>query len=369
MTQDPGEVFEATYESGESGLAGNLAVAINDNQNNVVFGPTTLGIVELIVDGEPDGSYRAMLTAPAVEGQYSIHWSNDGSFNPLHGGAIEDLIVEDTTLTLPSLGAEVGSILCSAWTTAEDVMGCCSAEIGSDTTFLEASTVATSELLYEASGRRWPGVCSRTVRPCRTDNCLCGFQVLSRGHLVGWTGTCWGGYDCGCHPISRVKLAGHVRSISQVKIDGAVLDPSEYEVAENRWLVHKQPGRWPFCQILDRSDTEHGTFSVTYEYGKAPPVAGQLAAQALACEIVKACTPGVECALPDGVVRITRQGITIERSFLVRQRIRGTNSVVWATGIGAVDFFLNVFNPNAIPRRATAWSPSSRGRYARPNAA
>lgn len=120
---------------------------------------------------------------------------------------------------------------------------------------------------------------------------------------------------------------------------------------------------------MDRTDDEDGTWSVTYEFGKAPPVAGQLAAQSLACEILKSCTPGVECALPDGVVRVTRQGITMERTFLVRQQLGANRVAVWATGIGSVDYFLNTFNPSGLRRRGTVWSPSSRNRYARPNAA
>lgn len=363
MTQEPSAVFEAIYESGEIGLVGNLAVAIHDNQSNVVFGPTTANIVELVISGQPTGTYRANLTAPATEGQYSINWSNDGSFDPNAGGGEEDLEVLNTSLTLPSLGSEIGAVLCSGWTTTDDVLACCSAEIGSDTSYLEASIVAASELLYEASGRRFVGVCERTARPCAVDSCLCGTQVLSRGHLVFWNGECWGGYDCGCQPESKTKLAGYVREITEVKIDGIALDPSEYFVQDHKWLVRRE-GRWPSCQSMDRDDTEEGTWSVTYEYGKAPPVLGQLAAQSLACEIVKSCAPGVECALPDGVVRITRQGITLERSFFVRDE-----NGVWATGIGPVDLFLNAFNSAGIPRRATVWSPSRRARYARTNAA
>src|SRR5262249_54253516 len=153
----------------------------------VVFGPTTLNIVELIVAGEPTGSYRGMLTAPAVEGHYTIHWSNDGSFDPLAGGAVEDLDVEDSTLELPSLCGAVAGVLCNAWTTVEDVLDCCDAELGSDFDF-DPYIAAASELLYIAEGKQHPGVCSRTVRPCLTDRCLFGYQVLSRGHLVGWTG-------------------------------------------------------------------------------------------------------------------------------------------------------------------------------------
>lgn len=361
---DPSEAFEAVYESGTPGLVGALEVAIHDNQSTVVYGPTALQISELIVGGTPTGTYRANLVAPAAEGQYTINWSNDGSFDPQAGSGVEDLIVADTTLTLPSLGPDVaGGVLCSAWTTVEALSDCCSAVIGSDTSLAEAAIVAASEILYEASGRQWVGICERTVRPCDPSGlCACGTQVLSRGHLVGWSDSCWSGGGCGCMPVSQVKLAGHVREISEVKIDGVVIDPSGYFVERGRYLIRRSPDRWPSCQTMDLPDTEPGTFSVTYSYGKAPPVAGQLAAAALACETIQACTPGVECALPQGVTRVTRQGITYERTFFVRNR-----DGVWATGIGAVDIFLNAFNSNGLRRRAVFWSPSSRGRYARPS--
>ena len=61
------------------------------------------------------------------------------------------------------------------------------------------------------------------------------------------------------------------------KIDGAVINPSEYFVYDHTFLVRKNGARWPRCQALDRDDTEAGTFSVTYTYGRTPPLAGQLA--------------------------------------------------------------------------------------------
>jgi hypothetical protein len=372
-TENPGEVFEAIYESGTPGLAGTVAVAIHDNQNVVVFGPTTLQIVELIINGAPTGTYRANLTAPAAEGQYSINWSNDGSFDPQAGGAVEDLLVQNTVLVLPSLGAGVAdSALCSAWTTVEETVACCSVQIGSDTSLAEAAVVAASEILYEASGKRYPGVCERTVRPCRTRQCLYGQQVLSRGHLVGWDGSCWGGYDCGCRPTSQVKLAGRAREIVEVVIDGVVLDPSEYYLQDGRWLIRKSPSRWPWCQTIGLPDTEAGTWSVTYSYGKAPPVIGSMAAQALACEIIKTCsTDDADCAIPKGAIRVTRQGITLERTFFMRQlsgartAATGAKGVFWATGIPEVDYFLNTMNAAGILRRATFWSASQKNRYAR----
>lgn len=368
------EVFEAVYEAGVVGLAGNLAVAINDNQNNNVYGPTTLQIIELTVGGNPIGTYRAMLTAPADLGQFSINWSNDGSFDPDHGGAVEDLIVGlPGSFGPPSIGLDLtDSALCNAWTTSEDVALCCNLNnVGSDTTILDWAVIEASELLYEASGRQFPGECERTVRPCRGDSCLFGIQVLSRGHLVGWTGWRWDNYECGCTPTSRVKLSGRVKEILEVRVDGVVLDPSQYFLQGKRWLIRRSPHRWPVCQTIGLPDTEPGTWSVTYSYGKNPPVIGQGAARALACEIVKSCTPGAECLIPPGATRITRQGITFERSQFMRlrsgPRLKGQVGVFWQTGIQEVDFFLNGINPNGIPRRATFWSPSSRNRYARPD--
>jgi hypothetical protein len=355
--------FEAVLEAGETGLLATLQVAVEDNDGNTVLGPLATNLTELSVGGTPTGTYVWNApAAPATIGQYSVIWSTNGTFDP-DTITVEDLLVSDTAFTLPSLGDPLtDSEICSAWTTAEDVVECCSAEIGSDTTRLELAVIAASETLYRSSGRQFPGVCTRTVRPCRTDTCFCGGQVLSRGHLVGWDGSCWGGYDCGCQPMSMVKLAGRVRSITQVTIDGAVLDPSGYFVQSRRWLIRRSPDRWPRCQSIDLPDTEEGTWSVTYTYGKAPPVYGQLAAQELACEIVKACTPGAACALPTGVVRQVRDGITIERSKFVRDE-----NGVWVTGLGQVDMFLNSVNPKGVSRRGVIWSAASRSRYARPN--
>ena len=112
---------------------------------------------------------------------------------------------------------------------------------------------------------------------------------------------------------------------------------------------------WPSCQILDLPDTEDGTFSVTYRYGQDPPVSGQHAAAALACEFYRACGGGGgtgDCDLPQTAVRVTRQGVSIDKTvavdwFLERRGIRG-----WKTGILAVDGFLNSVNPDTMRRAA-----------------
>lgn len=364
MYVEQSQPFEAVYAHGEDGLVGTVEVAIVDNDGNVVTGPTTTNITEAVVDGVPIGIYTWNApAAPATVGQYSIVWSPDGTWDAETTSTPDELVVVATGSSgvLPPIPPPAEGGLahgpCSAWTTTLAVAACCGVV---NSTELDNSVAAASEEMYEASGRRYAGLCQQTVRPCKTDGIGCGVQVLSRGHLIGWDGDSWSGYDCGCSPLSRVKLAGQVREVTQVKIDGAIVDPSLYRVDEEMWLVRKDGGRWPRCQALSYDDTESGTFSVTYTYGQIPPVSGQQAATELACEIYRACNNDEACRLPSGVTRITRSGVTIERTFMARDA-----DGVWRTGLPLVDLFLNRYNPAGLQRRATFWSASSRARYAR----
>lgn len=372
MDVTAGLPFEAVFESGLTGLVPGVEIAIIDNVGNVVVAASGTGITEQVVDGNPDtGIYACIRTAPADEGQYTLVWSTDGSFDTFTV-TVEDLVVRELGTVLPPIGVPASGVSigpCSMWADINEIAACCTVTTEGVDPFvliatLTSSMTAASEILYLASGKQFAGACQRTVRPCDPFNpCACGVQVLSRGHLVGWNwdAACWGGFDCGCTPASRVKLAGSVRSITEVMIDGAVIDPSEYFVRKQKYLVRKDGARWPWCQSMDADDDDPGAFAVTYVYGKTPPKIGQLAAISLACEIYKSCpiSGSAECALPTGVTRVTRQGITIERTFM-QQDQHG----VWRTGIAAVDLFLNTLNPAGIPRRATIWSPSSRARYA-----
>lgn len=381
MNVEASAPFEAVYESGESGLVPGLEIAIEDNDGVTVYGPTTVGIAELLVGGQPSGTYAAQVpAAPATTGQYTILWSNDGSFDPNAGGGADDLVVMPAgeSGTLPPIpapddgGLQVGP--CTAWTTTDEIALCCAdVEAGSDPDeFFEVGRDTASQELFQASGRIFSGLCQKTVRPCQT-GCGCSMQVLSRGHVIvhpTWSGFGWTCNDrpCGCVGLDTVKLSGYpVREIVQVKIDGDVVDPDTYRLDGYRYLVRvRDPAepethlRWPSCQMLDLPDTEDGTFSVTYTYGQNPPLLGQLAAKQLACEIAKQCSGG-DCALPTGVATITRQGVRFDRAFFRIDKTTGA----WRTGLAVVDAFLNTYNPNGLTRRPMISSPTSRTRYAR----
>lgn len=237
---------------------------------------------------------------------------------------------------------------CEPWTDAEHAAECCASIVDSDLTLLEVAVKEASQMLYELSGRRFSGLCERTVRPC-SRTCTC-FQVLSRGHIVGWDGRQWetsrGG--CGCRPVSTITLTGYpVREILEVTIDDVAVDAADYRLDRRRDLVRLNGDRWPHCQNMG-VDSGSGTFFVTYLYGLEPPIAGVAAANQLACELAKVCTPGAEedCDLPPGTARVTRQGITIDIETLGAFLTSGN------TGLAQVDGFLGVYGQK--PRRATA---------------
>jgi hypothetical protein len=236
---------------------------------------------------------------------------------------------------------------------------------------------AAVDLLHEASGRQF-GVCSTTVRPC-APSCD-GFHDLNmwdlldaQGHVgmaaaAGpWT---WMRVHCGrcrtevcsCTKIESILLPyRRIRGVTQVQIDGAIVDPSAYRV-DGRLLIRTDGGTWPTCQDLNVANGEVGSWSVTVVYGTPVPTAGQIATGTLACELAKAICDDESCELPQRVQTVTRQGVTIgfvdPMTFLRENR----------TGLYLVDLWLNSVNPNRLRRRARVFRSDAprAGRRANP---
>ncbi len=249
---------------------------------------------------------------------------------------------------------------CSPWISGDDVAECCNVESSGGAIF-DLVAEQASDLLFELSGRLYAGECGpRTVRP-NCDSCYCGYQILSRGYVIGpWDY----GYplmlcdSClvACSP-SLVKLAGvPVREITEVLMDGEILDPSEYALVNDRYLERLNNQRWPVRQNLTLPNTEEGTWSIEYTFGADPPALGIAAASQIACEMYKQCDGGA-CALPSGVTRLTRQGVTIDKLAFTSWGFREGR---WATGLALVDAFLATVNPAGLQRRPTFWSPGKR---------
>lgn len=263
---------------------------------------------------------------------------------------------------------------CTLWVTGEEVFEAWgAAELPSPPApeDLDVYALMASEVLFEASARQFNGECEALVRPCRL-GCGCwgdDWGILNSSWFwgygsIGYGPAAWGwgnqdGQTCGCGCEARLKLAGYpVTAITEVMIGADVIDPSEYELQEQRYLARffddsvDPPLQrfWPTCQNLNLPLGQPATWSVQYTFGSPPPEAGRQAALELAWQFFLAIHNPGECMLPTGVTQVVRQGVTITRvlpMFLAGQR----------TGLILTDAFLGAYNPNGLRRRAAVWSP------------
>lgn len=218
------------------------------------------------------------------------------------------------------------------------------------------------EILWNLSGRQF-GLCTVTVRPCRTP-CV---QMAGLAPLYGggsyWPRMVDGAWingcgecvtDCSCGPLCEVVLPGPVDSVVEVMIDGDVIASTDYLVYDHRKLIRRNTAAcWPTCQHLERPLTDEGTFGVTYRQGIPVTAAGRAAAGTYACEILKSCL-GQACRLPKRVQSVTREGVTM--SVLDPMEMIDTGR----TGIPEVDMWLVAVNPGGLRQGARVYSPDRR---------
>jgi hypothetical protein len=141
-------------------------------------------------------------------------------------------------------------------------------------------------------------------------------------------------------------------TISQVKVDGVALVAGvDYRVDDYRYLVRLGGSSWPHCQNVLLADTEPNTWSVIVSGGMAPPVGGQLAAGALAGELIGALVNPSATQLPPRTQTVVRQNLTLglhDPAELFDNNL---------TGIPLVDLWVKSCNPKGYQRRATISSP------------
>lgn len=198
---------------------------------------------------------------------------------------------------------------CAPWATIDDLNAPCSGDaFGIPDADKETALQMASDFLYNLTRRKYPGLCDDTVRPCTgSSRAGCGCGASPRA--------------CGCADLGAVELPGNpVVGVTAVKVDGVVVDPSEYRIDDGHfltglWKADDTRRTWGCCQDLSKPDTEEGTFSVAYTYGTDPPAGGVMAAASLACQLLLLTKPE---AIKEGLVRfpkrvttITRQGVTV----------------------------------------------------------
>lgn len=304
-------------------------------------------------------AYTYFVQSDAPIGGWTIRWS----------GIIDDSpVTDDDVFTVTDGGAiDAGSgesdFPCEPWATAAEVRLCCSALplSGADNYVSDASIAANIEvaqdLLYTLSGQQFTGECSATLRPCGESNCLSRTHASLTSYPNPRDESAYPPRSCGCSRLKKVDLGlWPVTQVISVKIDGGVVDPTEYRVDAGRFLVHLAGAGpdfvnngWPTCQHLDRASTEVGTFEVIVKYGVPVPDAGRFATVRLACELTKACA-GLVCQLPGRTSQVTRQQI----SFTMINASMLDNGL---TGLYEVDLFIMAYNPTKQRGHTVVFSP------------
>lgn len=230
---------------------------------------------------------------------------------------------------------------CAPWCLPEDLDSECTANVDDDV--VDAKIQIASDILFDLSGRAFPGICTDLVRPCSTS--CCSTPTRTRG--------------CGCWGLSEILLPNlPVRSITRVMVDGVLVAPARYVVADDAYLRFVPedpfltvPRRWPCWQDLRKPTTEVDTWSVEYTYGTSPPPGGVNAAAVFACELLK---PADKCRLPKRVTSLTRQGVSI--AFADRTQDLFAEGLV---GLAEVDLWLSSIRYGRRSRQAAVIVPGA----------
>lgn len=241
---------------------------------------------------------------------------------------------------------------CQPW---DPLWGSCTIPTASPCATGDAVAMAT-EVMWQATGQQF-GLCTITIRPCRKE-CSTGwmgyrwYDAWPRSWYAdivsGWIpltcGTCRTG--CSCKQLSEALLPAPVYDVTEVKLDGQVMDPGGYRVDDNRFLVRVDGGLWPVCQDMTQPDTAVGTWSVTCRVGEDVPVLGRQAVGELACEMLKACA-GEDCLLPANVTSLIRQGVSVQYPPHTAQELAERG---YFGGL-----FIQTYNPQRLRGRAVVY--------------
>jgi len=269
-----------------------------------------------------------------------------------------------------TVGAPPTSGPCTPWTTDGEVRECCGGL--TEDYDLTSAIEYSSSVLYRLSGRQWSGPCERTVRPCYADNCGCKYDAFERftygydGRYNPWSfpvglrmlpgGQVFAVSCCnkGCN-IPTVTLPAPVSAVTQVVIDGVILDPAAYKVVQYRYLARVDGETWPCWQDLTKEsdsgslDAEN-TWQISYTQNKGPDSAARYAASVFACQIAKGQCGDDGCELPQRLQTIIRDGVSMTFADPLTFLQSTTPPQV---GLYEVDLWLRSVNPSGLHRRST----------------
>jgi hypothetical protein len=224
---------------------------------------------------------------------------------------------------------------CEPWVEWADVVALCPSTPNLSTLVpgqIEYLLDVASWTLWALSGKRYPGICSTTRRICRA--CF----------------TCGGWCVCGVRDTIDLGSRWPVYGVWDVTVDGDTVPAASYSLRAHRWLDRIDGESWPASGDV----TDPDAFTISYAYGRRPPVGLVHAAAVFAAEMAKKCVGSV-CAIPERVTNITREGVSY--TILDAQRFLDEGR----TGVYAVDLALISDREAREDVRPGGYSPMSGG--------
>jgi hypothetical protein len=205
--------------------------------------------------------------------------------------------------------------------------------------YTESAVQFASFVLYKLSGEKYSGIQTVTevyTSPVATSN-LTTPSVIS-GNMYNLPRFSEG--------QRNLRLQNTpVRAVNSVTHLGRELDPSEFSLRNNSYLVRQNALPW----VLDPVNE----LSVTYTYGTPPPAAGKRAAIRLANELILSDRGSAACALPERISSVNRQGVSY--TIMDPQEFISNGKV----GIYEIDLFLAAVNPYKAKKRPKVFLPGA----------
>jgi len=241
------------------------------------------------------------------------------------------------------------------WVEIEELGGYASSEYAYD------AVKTASYMLWAMSGRKFTGtttVTEKYVCPIRgyrsaADRRFNYLPSLVNGEVINFAnGTDLDAVDGFFYNENSTRTRIRLRGRRAIKVhtvrtqNGTVVPPTQYHLVDHSSIQATSGATWSTCNV-----------EVTYTYGTPVPFAGKMAAKLLAIELVKMYEGDPECALPQRVTSVNRQGVSYtvldSQDFIDQGR----------TGVYAIDMFLKSANPDKAQARAKVFSPDlARGR-------
>jgi hypothetical protein len=212
--------------------------------------------------------------------------------------------------------------------------------------------------MWAATGRRY-GPCETVVQPQpprRPDPLYRTFGLGAGGGLLSpvidagqWYNRPYSGDGGLCcttaHCEVELPSPTSKAQISAVTVAGVTVSSSAYVVFDGRTLVRTDGQCWPVC--VNSAQQNPAAFTVALTVGLQIPDAVQAAFERLACEYASGCDGG-ECALPQRLTRLSRQGVDIEIEAVPAADPDGGSGGLLLTGIREVDDVIRAVNPRGI---------------------